>query len=144
MTLNFDKLTPNLMVKDVAETVLFYTQKLGFNLKMLVPADTQKMIDVFENGKKYKCAMLCRGEEFFMFMDNTSYKSEMKKLISSNVSMSGILYCDISDGIEKFRNDLFAKGVNIVRDIEITWYGMKEFYIEDCNGYMIGFGEKVK
>jgi len=144
MTLQFDKLTPNLIVNDISETVLFYTQKLGFNLKMLVPADTQKMIDVFEKGKKYKCAMICRGEAFFMFMEKSSYKSEMKNLNSSNVSMSGILYCDISEGIEEFRNDLSAKGVKIVRDIETKWYGMKEFYIEDCNGYIIGFGEKVK
>ena len=36
----FKKLTPNLMVKDVKETIEFYQNKLGFKMTMAV-AETQ-------------------------------------------------------------------------------------------------------
>jgi len=34
--------------------------------------------------------------------------------------------------------------VEIVKALETTWYGMLEFYIRDCNNYILGFGEKVR
>ena len=30
---------------------------------------------------------------------------------------------------------------DVVVDLKIAWYGMKEFYIRDCNGYVLGFAE---
>jgi hypothetical protein len=34
-----------------------------------------------------------------------------------------------------------AKGVKIVREPEVAFYDMNEFEIEDCNGYVLCFGE---
>jgi len=31
---------------------------------------------------------------------------------------------------------------DIVIDLRTTWYGMGEFYIRDCNGYILGFAER--
>jgi len=33
--------------------------------------------------------------------------------------------------------------VEIVQDLATTWYGMREFYIRDLDGYLLGFGEKA-
>lgn len=142
--IKFEKLTPDLMVSDVAETVKFYIEKLGFKLKMLVD-DKGKTADiVIENNKKYTYAMVSRDEVFVMFMRAKTYKKDIKALKNVKKGLSGTLYCDIEGGVEELRNDFFEKGVKIVKDIENTIYRMKEFYIEDCNGYIIGFGEKVK
>lgn len=51
-----------------------------------------------------------------------------------------LFYIDV-EGINIVYDSLRDK-VEIVKDIERTWYGMKEFYIKDCNGYILGFGEK--
>ena len=32
--------------------------------------------------------------------------------------------------------------VIIYKEIETTWYGQKEFYIKDLNGYILGFTSK--
>lgn len=142
--IKFEKLTPDLMVSDVAETVKFYTEKLGFKLKMLVD-DKGKTADiVIENNKKYTYAMVARDEVFVMFMHGKTYKKDIKTLKNAKKGLSGTLYCDIDCGVEELRNGFFEKGVKIVKDIENTIYRMKEFYIEDCNGYIIGFGEKIK
>ena len=31
--------------------------------------------------------------------------------------------------------------VRIIRELETTGYGMREFYIKDCNGYILAFAE---
>ena len=51
-----------------------------------------------------------------------------------------LFYIDV-EGINIVYDSLRDK-VEIVKDIERTWYGMKEFYIKDCNGYILGFREK--
>jgi hypothetical protein len=30
----------------------------------------------------------------------------------------------------------------MAKELETTWYGMREFYIKDCNGYILGFAER--
>ena len=30
----------------------------------------------------------------------------------------------------------------VVKELETAWYGMQEFYIKDCNGYILGFAER--
>ena len=30
----------------------------------------------------------------------------------------------------------------MVKELSTTWYGMKEFYIYDNNGYVLGFAEQ--
>ena len=42
--------------------------------------------------------------------------------------------------------ELFEKikdEVEIVKGLHEAFYGMKEFYVRDKNGYMLGFAEKV-
>ena len=34
-----------------------------------------------------------------------------------------------------------ADKTTIVKDMHTTFYGMREFYIRDCNGYILGFAE---
>lgn len=53
MPTKFNKLTPDLMVTDVAKTVSFYTQKLGFTLGMLVPEGGQGVETKLTQGKTY-------------------------------------------------------------------------------------------
>ncbi len=41
-------------------------------------------------------------------------------------------------------SELYARikdKVTIVKDLQTTFYGMQEFYIEDCNGYILTFAE---
>ena len=55
---------------------------------------------------------------------------------------SVLFYIDVED-IDKVYEKINNR-VEITKDIETTWYGMREFYIKDCNGYILGFGENKK
>jgi len=36
-----------------------------------------------------------------------------------------------------------AKGAQIIREPEVTFYEMKEFEVKDCNGYILCFAQNV-
>ena len=44
------------------------------------------------------------------------------------------------DGIEAFYEQCVASGATILRQLEPTEWGTKDFYIEDPDGYVISFG----
>jgi catechol 2,3-dioxygenase-like lactoylglutathione lyase family enzyme len=47
------------------------------------------------------------------------------------------------DGIEAFYEQCAANGVKILKPLEVTPWGTKDFYIEDPDGYVISFGGTV-
>ena len=44
------------------------------------------------------------------------------------------------EGIEPFYEQCVAAGVKILKPLASTPWGTKDFYIEDPDGYIIGFG----
>jgi catechol 2,3-dioxygenase-like lactoylglutathione lyase family enzyme len=44
------------------------------------------------------------------------------------------------DGIEAFYDQCVANGATIIKPLEATAWGTKDFYIEDPDGYIISFG----
>jgi len=134
MEIKFKKLTPDLMVDDVAKTVKFYTKKLGFNVAVLVPeGDKDKPV----------YAMVVRDEIFMMFMQKDVYEADVIALKGVDIGASATLYCDV-DNVDALYDSFKKNGVEFVKEISVTWYGMKEFYIKDCNGYILGFAEQSK
>lgn len=143
MSAKFKKLTPDLMVIDVAKTVKFYTDKLGFTLNMLVPENEKSTENSLTEGKEYVYAMVSRDEIFLMFMRKDVYEEDVPALKGAHISASATFYCDV-ENIGELYNVYKENGVEITKDLSTTWYGMKEFYIKDCNGYILGFAEQTK
>ena len=140
--IKFKKLTPDLMVHDVAKTVKFYIEKLGFTLAMIIPEGERTAATEIVDNKKYAYAMVTRGEIFFMFMSKDAYVEDVPALKGIPVGASATLYCDV-DNVTELYSSFKEKGVEIVKELSTTWYGMKEFYIRDCNGYIVGFAEQA-
>lgn len=44
------------------------------------------------------------------------------------------------EGIEAFYERAVANGVKILKPLEVTPWGTKDFYIEDPDGYIVSFG----
>jgi len=142
METKFKKLTPDLMVEDVAKTVRFYTEKLGFKVAMLVPEGEEGAMTELSDNKKYVYAMVVRDEVFMMFMSKDAYAEDVPVLKGASIGASATLYCDV-DNVSELYDSFKGNGVEIVKDLSVTWYGMKEFYIKDCNGYILGFAEQA-
>lgn len=138
--MRYKKLTPNFSVKNVKDTVLFYQDILGFKLEMVVPSTENIIEQNLTKDKIYNYAMMSKDEVFVMFLEENNLKEDMPLLKNTTHGASLLFYIDVDD-IDAVYDSLKDK-VEIVKELERTWYGMKEFYIKDCNGYILGFGER--
>jgi uncharacterized glyoxalase superfamily protein PhnB len=59
-----------------------------------------------------------------------------------NVGASLTLYIEVENVDDLYLN--IKDKVNMYKDITTTWYGQREFYIKDINGYILGFASKAQ
>jgi len=123
-------LTPNLMVNDVEETVEYYTDVLGFTLLMTVP----------ETGK-LDWAMVKRNEVVIIFQTVKSLSSELPRLQGAKPGGGLTFYIKV-DRITEIHEELYNNEVEIISDVESTFYNTIEFSIVDLNGYILTFSEE--
>ncbi len=139
--MKLNKFTPNFSVKNVAESVLFYQEILGFKLEMAVPDGTTRIENEILEKEEYAYAMVSKDEVCLMFLNERNFKCDVPILHEFTQGASVLFYIDVENikGIYAQLEDQ----VEIVKALETTWYGMQEFYIRDCNNYILGFAEKV-
>lgn len=136
----FTKLTPNLMVKDVKETIIFYQTKLGFKLEMAVPESQDCILTELPEDKKLVYALVKQGQVEIMFQSQDNLKQDITALAPFEIGASVSFYSEVENlkaYYEKLKNS-----VAIVKDYATAWYGMDEFYIRDNNGYILGFAQQ--
>ncbi|MCL2074276.1 MAG: hypothetical protein FWH18_10160 [Marinilabiliaceae bacterium] len=137
-----NRLTPNLAVADIRQTVQFYCDNLSFELVMAVP-ETQDGIDPqLLDDKEYVYAMLKKDNTELMFQRIDTLKEDITLFDKDSIGASMSLYLQ-GKGIDDFYNNLKNKNIQI-SEMRLTWYGIKEFYIKDNNGYILGFAEEVQ
>jgi uncharacterized glyoxalase superfamily protein PhnB len=124
-----NSLSPNLFVKDIAQTIDFYKQ-LGFQLVMTVPAEGEDLV----------WAMMTNGSVTFMFQTFTSLSDDLPE-ISRNDGGSLLFYINTT-GILAFFEEIKDK-VTVLKGVEKTFYGATEFSIVDNNGFVLTFAEDL-
>ncbi|MCU7868300.1 MAG: VOC family protein [Candidatus Thiodiazotropha sp. (ex Lucinoma borealis)] len=139
--MKFNKLTPNLSVKNVAESVQFYQEILGFKLEMAVPDGTTRIENKILENEEYAYAMVKKDQVYLMFLNEENFKCDIPILQELTQGASVLFYIDVENIKEVYLQ--LKNRVEIVKALETTWYGMQELYIRDCNNYIIGFGEKA-
>lgn len=128
--MKLNSLTPNLMVNDVEETIEYYTDILGFTVLMTVP----------ETGK-LDWAMVKRNDVLMMFQSKKSLSSELPRLAGEKPGGGLTFYIKV-DRITELHEELFNNEVEIISDLESTFYNTIEFSIVDVNGYVLTFSEE--
>lgn len=137
--MKLESITANMMVKDVTQSVLYYTQNLWFDLFMWVDFEQQADFDGIHEGVEYAFAILKSGTQQMMLQSEKSLADDLPFLWKWYEQSSIALYLKI-ENIDQYYSEIKNK-VEIIKDIHTTWYGMKEFYIKDLNGYILGFAE---
>jgi len=135
------KLTPNMAVKDVRESVNYYVENFGFKLVMAVSEDKSSIGDELVDGKEYIWANVMNGDVGFMFQKEDSFIDDIGE-VYAKLGASSTYYIEV----EKI-DELYAKvkdRVEIHKTIDTTWYGAEEFYVCDCNGYILGFSQRKR
>jgi len=137
----FKKITTNLMVNDVQETLSYYRDVLGFELVGAVTYD-QDFLPSPAPDMPLAFAILKRDEVQLMVQSQQSLSQDLPCFEGMAVGGSISLYMEV-DQVAHIYESLKDK-VEVVKDLHKTFYGMDEFYIKDCNGYVLAFGSKVQ
>lgn len=122
------KLTPNLMVEDVARTLDFYRDVLGFQVLTTLPEQ-----------EPFDFAIVRRDGVELMFQSRASLSENVPALTGVPVGASQTFYIEV-EGVRDLYQALHDQ-VEIVVDFHTTFYGTQEFYFRDLNGYILSFSE---
>jgi lactoylglutathione lyase len=126
----FTKLTPNLLVASVERSLAFYVATLGFARGMTVP-----------DASPFAFASVTAGAIEIFLNDAAGAVKEYPGFAGKPLGCTGTLFVEV-EGVDALHDRLKA-AVTIVMPIETKFYGMREFAIEDPDGYVITFAERV-
>jgi uncharacterized glyoxalase superfamily protein PhnB len=124
------KMTPNLMVENVRRTIEFYQQRLGFDLIMTLPEQPP-----------FDFAIVRRDQIQMMFQSRQSLTENVPALAGVTIGASQTFYIEVMDLLQLYEE--LQAHVEIVVDLHETFYGTREFYFRDINGYILSFSEPV-
>lgn len=124
-------LSPNLMVKNVQQTVDFYHDLLGFTLTASVPNA--------KGDQTLQWAMVQNQGVTLMFQEETNLKEEYPTLKTQAIGGSFTLYLTVTDADELYQR--IKSKTTIVKEPHKTFYGATEFAIQDNNGYILTLAE---
>jgi lactoylglutathione lyase len=127
---HFRKLTPNLLVASVERSLAFYVGTLGFERGMTVP-----------DQSPFAFAAVTSGAVEIFFNDAAGAVKEYPAFAGKPIGATGTLFIEV-EGVDAL-HDRLKPSVKIVMPIVTQFYGMREFAIEDPDGYVITFAERV-
>jgi len=130
LTYTYKKLTPNLLVADVARSLAFYVDVLGFSRGQTVPEEAPFVFASVVSGAV---------EIFFNEMDTAA--KEYPAFAGKPIGATGTMFIEM-EHVEALHDRLKSRAP-IVMPLVTQWYGLKEFAIADPDGYVITFAERV-
>lgn len=120
---------PNIIVSDVARSQQFYRDVLEFETAQTVPPDKPPFI--FVNMKR-------GGVEVFL-----NARPPEGPLAKGPLGGGISLYVEVQ-GVDDLAKKIEGRGVKLAIPLHTEFYGMREFAINDPDGYMLIFAERVK
>ena len=129
--MQFHKLTPNLLVADIAASIDFYCNVLGFQQIMTVP-----------ETPPFDWAMLQHGEVMVMLQSRQSLGDELPELQALPGGGALLLYINVDDvdGLYAAVKDKMP----VRKGLEETFYGMREFSVTDPDGFLLTFAQETR
>ena len=122
--MQLNAISPMMEVNDLQETIDYYTTTLGFELQGTWPDDAPA-----------RWAALRAGQVTLMFITRDEPGANPPTL-------TGQLYCYPPD-VNALWDEL-KDNAAIAWPIDNMGYGMREFAIRDCNGYVLTFGQDIE
>ena len=117
-----EDVVPMLQARSLRETIEFYTTTLGFECRDLWPNE----------GEPGWCRLERDGAALMFYEDPDS---------DQRPEMTGVVYFYPQD-VDSLWAELESK-TRVEVPLQAMGYGMREFRIFDCNGYVLAFGQSV-
>ena len=126
----FKKLTPNFLVANVERSLAFYVDIIGFARGMTVPEQSP-----------FVFASVTSGPIEIFFNDAATAVKEYPGFAGKPIGATGTMFIEV-EGVDALHHRLKGR-VTITMPIVTQFYGMREFAIEDPDGYVITFAERA-
>jgi len=122
-------LSPTLAVRDMKKTIEFYEKSLGFKRGMVFPdINNPEYVDLSKDGM------------VLMFIPAKDLGIGSKEKLGLGVN----LYLQIDGDIDEYYGELKKRGVAIAVEIKEEPYGIRDFTVEDTDGYRLTFNQVSK
>ncbi len=128
-------IVPNLMVSDISLSVAFYTDVLGMSVIALVDLEGQRMQEAVDETVSFATLEWQGGQ--LMLQRRDSLTEILPELGKTEPGLSGTVYLrgfSPDDIISRLPSE------QILRGPVQQWYGMKELYFRDPDGYILCAG----
>ncbi|HTS38057.1 MAG TPA: VOC family protein [Candidatus Solibacter sp.] len=130
--MKFQKLTPNLVVRDVAAAMEFYCSVLGFEPAIKVPDQAPYVFGSVTNG----------SVEIF-FNDQKAVAADYPALGNRPIGGALTLFIEV-EGIEEILAAVQKSKAKITMPLKEQFYGMREFAFQDPEGWEVTIAERMK
>jgi catechol 2,3-dioxygenase-like lactoylglutathione lyase family enzyme len=127
----FTSVTPNLLVRDIAASTAFYCDVLGFSVRQTVP-DAAPFVFVW----------LERDGVPVFLNDPKAIAHDFPDASHRPAGGTATLFFVVTD-VDAF-HDRVAPRTRIVMPLKTQFYGMREFAVEDPDGHILTFAERVE
>ncbi len=129
--MHFESLTPNIMVADVARSLKFYHNILGFSIFTTLPS----------GDPPYDWAMVGRDGALLMLQSQASLAEELPLFTQSEPGGALTFFIKVDDAEGLFAS--IRKQVRTIKAPYTSFYNMREFVIEDPDGYFLTFAQDI-
>jgi catechol 2,3-dioxygenase-like lactoylglutathione lyase family enzyme len=126
----FTSVTPNLLVRDIAMSTAFYRDVLGFAVKQTVP-DAAPFVFVW----------LERDGVPVFLNDPAAVEKDVPGVSQRKSGGTSTLFFVIT-GVDDLHASVAPK-TPVVMPLKTQFYGMREFAVEDPDGHLLTFAERV-
>jgi len=114
---------PVLAVRDVHETLAYYRDKLGFHVE-------------FVAGDPPVHARVCADPTYA----SPTVHIRFEPLAPGHAPDRAVwLWLHVGTGLDRLFRTYRERGVKVIREPEDRPWGLRQFTIEDCNGYRLAF-----
>lgn len=134
--MKFSDVTPNLIVANVERSMAFYRDVLGFSVSATVP----------EGAGPYVFAWMQR-DGVAVFLNSHDSVEEHADLASRPIGGTATLFIvleadDLQSGVDAMLASVAGRA-KVMMPMKDQFYGMREFGIEDPDGYVIFFAQRI-
>lgn len=128
----FTGMGTNIVVKDVAKSLAFYKDTLGFTVVSALPAAAPHVF-----------AWVQRGGVHIFINDLATVQKDAVQAKRYKPGPGGITIYVLMTGIDDLYGAVKGKAT-VLEPIETKAYGSREFTLTDPDGYVVTFSEQVK
>lgn len=126
----FTSVTPNLVVRDLARSLAFYRDVLGFTISMSVP-----------EAPSYVFVGLERDSVPVFLNDVKAAVEDYPAMASTPPGGTATMFFIVTD-VDAL-HEVVAPRAPIVMPLKTQFYGMREFAVTDPDGHVITFAQRV-